>query len=87
MSWKEKGTEYLNDFLTIALPMLVVGALWQIEIADINLLMGWQYAYIFTTIVIENNWAVRDFWMLIILVAVIVLAVRCHRLARSKKEN
>jgi len=53
-----------------------MGALWQLEIADLNLINGGvPFGYAFTWITIQNNWAVRDFWMLLMILAFITIAL------------
>jgi len=58
-------------FIALFSMMFVVG-LWQLEIADNFLLNDWgDYNVFFTLIEVSNIWAVRDFYMIVMIVAFI----------------
>ena len=62
--------------IDIVASLVFMGALWQLEIADLNLINGGvPFGYAFTWITIQNNWAVRDFWMLLMILAFITIAL------------
>ena len=54
--------------------LFFMGAMWQLEIADLCIYNGWQFGYFFSFLKFSNLWGVRDFWYLIATMAFIVAA-------------
>ena len=56
--------------------------MWQIEIAYLNILHGWPFAYLFTWITVDN-WAAKDFFYLVQAVAFILTIIASFELGRK----
>jgi hypothetical protein len=56
-------------YLYLANALIFMGSLWQLEIADLCLTNGWPFGYLFTFLQFPLSmvWAVRDFWMMMLL--------------------
>lgn len=81
MNWKTRLTD-------IVASLVFMGAMWQLEIADLNLINnGVPFGYAFTWIIIEDNWAVRDFWMMLMIVAFIVVGLNGRTAIPNRKEQ
>lgn len=64
---KEMKRFSLLLILLVLCGMAFIACQWQLEVADNFLLNGWgAYKVLFNWIVIEDVWAVRDFWMLML---------------------
>ncbi len=53
-----------------------IGALWQLEQADLAWVLGWgSFWFLFDTLNIKNIFAVRDFWMFLMIVSLMIISV------------
>ena len=65
-----------HRLIDVIASLVFMGSMWQLEIADLNLINGGvPFGYAFTWIIIQNNWAVRDFFMLLMIISFIMVAL------------
>jgi hypothetical protein len=60
----------------IVASLVFMGSMWQLEITVLNRLNGdFPFGYFFSIIRGVDNWAAADFWMLLMIVAFVVVAL------------
>lgn len=71
----------------IVCALVFMGSLWQLEIADLCIYNGWTFGYLFSLLKFSNLWGVRDFWMLLMVVAFLIAVAPSYREMKEQYEK
>lgn len=82
-----KLKRFLHAALYTANPLIFMGALWQLEIADLALIGNYPFRFLFNTLTFHDVWAVRDFWMLTMLTTFLLASAQTIHLLLTRKNK